>query len=169
MVFVPRGWPVRRPVAKAVCQEQITDISGIILKHFPHARRLHLAFCLERLINSDFYFDDTLAQWDRFANALAEKGHLQAPLTISITATAFQKIHEQAKQEALNKDARFQALDYQFWRWTNGQCALVTCPTLDAAYKVDGATAQNGYWIVRGERDDIPINPYLGSCSGLIR
>ncbi|KAH7179984.1 uncharacterized protein B0J16DRAFT_417588 [Fusarium flagelliforme] len=134
--------------------EQIPQVHDIILQTFPHVRRLHLAFAICSTTSNKPDLNDMVLQWDEFATALLKKGNLQAPLTISLTQDHWNVLYEKAKQDALNKDCT-PVLDCQFWRWTNGKCALAPLTkSTETWVKIDNATKENGYWVVRGEDDD---------------
>jgi len=136
-------------------QEQIPHIHDIILQNFLHVRRLHLAFDISYHVGNPPRLKDMVRQWDEFAATLAKKGNLQAPLTISLTSSYWMVLCDKVKKDTVNKDSSPSTPRSQFWRWTNGKCALAPfTKSTETWYKIDGATKENGYWIVRGDKDD---------------
>ena len=136
-------------------QEQIPQIHDIILQTFLHVRRLHLAFNISYHVRNRPHLNNMVLRWDEFATTLARKGNLQAPLTISLTSSYWMDLYDKAKKDAVNKDSCPSTLRSQFWRWRNGKCALAPFTNSTQTWgKIDGATKENGYWIVRGDKDD---------------
>lgn len=162
--YLPRGEPQGSRYYKTR-HEQMPQIHDIILRTFPHVRRLHLAFNINWSLDRDPNLDDTIHQWDAFATALASIGNLQAPLTISLTSSLWMPMYEKAEQFATNKDSCLPYLDSLFWRWTNGKCALAPrTKSTETWAKVDGASKENGYWIVRGDKDDLRASQNMCHC-----
>ncbi|KAI1050910.1 hypothetical protein LB507_009248 [Fusarium sp. FIESC RH6] len=136
-------------------QEQIPQIHDIILQTFLHVRRLHLAFNISYHVGNRPHLNNMVLRWDEFATTMARKGNLEAPLTISLTSSYWMDLYDKAKKDAVNKDSCSSTLRSQFWRWTNGKCALAPFTKSTETWgKIDGATKENGYWIVRGDKDD---------------
>jgi hypothetical protein len=166
-LYLPRGWPIRRPVTKGIRQDQLSEILEIVGESSRHIRRLHLAFVLKTPINDELYLDDTVFQLDRFAASLSKEGNLKVPLQVSITSTIYKKLYKKAKTEVLNKELVQFPLEFQFWRYTSGQSALAPRTSDIATFgKVDGATVENGYWIVRGDKDDDRWAQHHVACFG---
>lgn len=99
-----------------VHHDQVPQIHDIILQTFPHIRRLHLAVNIPGRVDYKHHLNDTLRQWDIFASALAKKGNLQAPLTISLTRRHWNVLYERIQPGAVNKDHCPRVLNLQFWR-----------------------------------------------------
>lgn len=135
-------------------QEQVPQIYDLVLQNFLHVRLLHLAFKISYHVSNRSDPNEMILRWDEFATTLIKQGNLQAPLTISLTRRYWEILHEKAKEDALNKECS-SVLDCQFWRWTNGQCALAPMTkSTETWVKIDNATKENGYWVVCGDDDD---------------
>lgn len=154
--YIPHGrHRGRNSYVRQLHQEQVPQIHDIILQTFPYVRRLHLALNISNSVSNKPDLNDMVLGWDEFATALATKGNLQAPLTISLTSTSWKVLYNKARQNAMNKDSCHSELRDQFWRWTNGEFALAPFTRSNETWgKIDGATKENGYWIVRGDKDD---------------
>ncbi|RGP81323.1 carbohydrate-binding module family 50 [Fusarium longipes] len=150
----PRAHRGLHPDDWRVKHEQVPQIHDIILNTFPHVQRLHLAVNISGRVDYKQYLDDTVRQWDTFASALAKRGNLQAPLTVSLTQAHWKVLYETVRPDAVNKDNCPAVLKLQFWRWTDGRCALAPLTkSTETWVKIDGATKENGYWIVCGDDD----------------
>lgn len=151
-VQLPRGWALNNPDGKEIRQDQLKQILEIILDDLFHLRRLHLALVVKRALGADLYLDNTVQLLDVFAAQLCRRGSLKVPLQVSITSSIYTQLYKDAKEVATNKDIIDSDLRFQFWRYVNGRCALA--PSVQEEFcGIDGATVENGYWIVRGDKD----------------
>jgi hypothetical protein len=100
----------------------------------------------------DLYLDNTFQLIDALADQLCRWGRLKIPLQVSITSSVYKQLYIQAKEVAINNDVKPRAV-FQFWRFVDGRVALAP-GSPERFCKIDGATVENGYWIVHGDKDD---------------
>ncbi|KAI1050760.1 hypothetical protein LB507_009250 [Fusarium sp. FIESC RH6] len=150
---LPRGWALHRSDTAGIHQGRLKQILEITLDSLFRIRRLHLVLVLRTTFRARLYLDHTLHLLDAFAESLCRLKKLKVPLQISTTSTVYKQLYKQAKVVAMNKEFVEADVEFQFWRFVDGKCALG--PRDPEVYcKIDGATVENGYWFVRGDKDD---------------
>ena len=140
------------PATRGIVQVQLKRILNIILDSLTHLRRLHLALVV-RTGGWDLYLEKTVYLLDTFAAGLCRSKNLKVPLQISISSGIYRQLYRQAKIEASNNDIVKSYVDFQFWRYLDGTCALAP-DSPNEFCKIHGATVDNGYWIVLGDQND---------------
>ncbi|KAJ4002799.1 hypothetical protein NW766_012732 [Fusarium irregulare] len=151
-VQLPDIWYTHLPARTGIAQVQLKRILIIILDSLSRLRRLHLALVV-RTDGWGLYLDNTVYLLDTFAAGLCRSKNLKVPLQISMSSGIYRKLYRQAKHKANHKDIVKSYVDFQFWRYLDGTCALAP-DSPDEFCKIHGATVDNGYWIVLEDKNN---------------
>ncbi|KAM0350173.1 hypothetical protein ACHAPU_003338 [Fusarium lateritium] len=129
--------------------DELNQILTILGDSFPHLRSLSLGLNVNRPTEAFIDFGDMIKTIDPFVSRRTK--HLTKPVEISITSSAYREWYD----SLFTKEYKKWAESYQYWRYLGGENAIAPWSTNPESWaKIDGATAQNGYWIMRGDKDD---------------
>ncbi|KAF4986288.1 hypothetical protein FGRMN_10906 [Fusarium graminum] len=133
-------------------QDELNQILTILDDSFPHLKRLSLGINVNRDTQAFVDFSDMIKTTDTFVSR--RTNHLTKPVEVSITSSAYEEWYETVFTKEYKKIHGW-GVGYLYWRYLSGENAHAPHSSIPELWaKVEGATAQNGYWIMRGDKDD---------------
>jgi hypothetical protein len=141
-------------------QRDLDHIISILDTHFPRLQRLNLALKLNLYQKVPVKLDEMIKTLDSFVARRAQ--YLLEPITISLASWAFEQLHGEVLQmfkeeKGLDSKVPQNWLRYKVWRYLDGRYDVATGNTRETYGRIEGITAQNGYWFWNGDEPDIII------------
>jgi hypothetical protein len=141
-------------------QRDLDHIISILDTHFPRLQRLNLALKLNLYQKVPVKLDEMIKTLDSFVARRAQ--YLLEPITISLASWAFEQLHGEVfqmfkEEKGLDSKVPQNWLRYKVWRYLDGRYDVATGNTRETYGRIEGITAQNGYWFWNGDEPDIII------------